>query len=114
MRDPVGGPDNLQIFDAPLFEGAAADLEKKTPTELIDLLHRSLIPDAVFGKVDGGRDAADRLEAVYRSMTDELKRVGLDLADLAIRARKAADLARGVDPATRRAAAMGGHLAPVD
>jgi hypothetical protein len=107
MRDPVGGPDNLQVFDAPLFEGAAADLEKRTPTELIDLLHRSLIPDPVFGTVDGARDAADRLEAAYRSMTDELKRVGLDLADLAIRARKAADLARGVDPETVAAAQSG-------
>jgi hypothetical protein len=109
VGDAYGWTDNgRQVFDPERLEKAAAELrEKQKPADLQDQLLSNLIPQAAFGEIPGGAAAFARLSDSYRSMVQELKKVGIDMTDLASRTLAAADLAREADPATQRAARMG-------
>jgi hypothetical protein len=109
VGDAYGWTDNgRQVFDPLRLEQAAAELrQNQKPTELREQLLSNLIPSEAFGEIDGGPAAFHRLSAAYQSISDELGRVGLDLADLASRTLAAAQLAQEVDPATQAAARRG-------
>jgi len=97
--------NGLQVFDPQLLEAAAADLRNsKSPQELRDMLLQDLVYGTQFGRVEGATGASARLAEFYASITAELKKVGIDLTDLALRTLAAADAARKVDLATQAAA----------
>jgi hypothetical protein len=109
MGDAYGWTDNgRQVFDPVRLEQAAADLRKNnTAQQLREQLVAGLADPTAFGKLPKAPDASDRLRSAYDAMEAQLKRVGIDLADLASRALAAADLARQVDPVTQAMARRG-------
>jgi hypothetical protein len=111
MGEAYGWTDNgRQVFDPLLLEQAAADLRSQNSAQdLTELLLGTLIPEQAFGKIPGGPQASLRLNAVYESMQAELKKVGIDLSDLASRTIAAANMAHDVDPATQAEARRAAH-----
>jgi hypothetical protein len=106
MGDAYGWTNNgRQVFDPVLLDNAAKDLrEQNTGAELVRRLEGALLDPAAFGQIGGGTEAAARLREAYHAMITELKRVGVDLTDLATRTLAAADAAWQVDPVTQAAA----------
>ncbi|MPQ99353.1 hypothetical protein GB931_15795 [Modestobacter sp. I12A-02628] len=63
----------------------------------------ALVPQAAFGDVPGGYEAALRLADGVQGHLDALDAMGLSLGDLAARLDAAAMLGQQLDPATRNA-----------
>lgn len=94
-----------QIFDPQRLKDAANQLrQQNSAADLESKLAGALLDPAAFGTIGGGAEAAARLREAYQAMMTELKRVGVDLTDLATRTLAAGVAAAEVDPVTQAAA----------